>query len=211
MPITISGSGITSSEILDGTITNADVNDVAASKLTGALPAISGASLTNLPAGGVTEADQWRVTSDSQGNTNPITSNWERVDTGIFGVLGTGMTQSSGNFTFPSTGYWLVRFYSRIGTNSHSQGCHNYIHTTSNNSSYGMRASSSQGIYSFYGSYNSSADSYGTVIVEYLMDVTNTSTHKCRFGYGAGQGGEKLMGSSTYSYTYATFTRLGDT
>jgi len=48
MAITINGSGITSSEIADGTITNADVNDVAASKLTGALPAIDGASLTGL-------------------------------------------------------------------------------------------------------------------------------------------------------------------
>jgi hypothetical protein len=49
MAITISGSGITSANIADGTIVNADVNDVAASKLTGALPAISGASLTSLP------------------------------------------------------------------------------------------------------------------------------------------------------------------
>jgi len=52
MAITISGSGITSANIADGTIVNADVNDVAASKLTGALPAIDGSSLTNLPAGG---------------------------------------------------------------------------------------------------------------------------------------------------------------
>jgi hypothetical protein len=46
-----SGS-VTSATILDATIANGDVNDLAASKLTGALPAISGASLTNLPAGG---------------------------------------------------------------------------------------------------------------------------------------------------------------
>ena len=43
---------VTSAKILDGTIANGDVNDLAASKLTGALPAISGASLTGLPAGG---------------------------------------------------------------------------------------------------------------------------------------------------------------
>ena len=52
MAITISGSGITSANIADGTIVNADVADVAASKLTGALPAIDGSSLTNLPGGG---------------------------------------------------------------------------------------------------------------------------------------------------------------
>ena len=46
MAITISGSGITSANIADGTIVNADVADVAASKLTGALPAIDGSALT---------------------------------------------------------------------------------------------------------------------------------------------------------------------
>jgi hypothetical protein len=46
----IDGS-ITSTKIADGTILNADINDVAASKLTGALPVISGASLTGLKAG----------------------------------------------------------------------------------------------------------------------------------------------------------------
>ena len=46
----IEDSAITSAKILDGTIANADVNDLASSKLTGALPAISGASLTALNA-----------------------------------------------------------------------------------------------------------------------------------------------------------------
>ena len=49
MPTTISGStGV--SQIQDGVVTNADIDTVAASKLTGALPAISGASLTALNA-----------------------------------------------------------------------------------------------------------------------------------------------------------------
>jgi len=52
MAISINGNGITSANIADGAITNADIADVAASKLTGALPAISGAALTNLPGGG---------------------------------------------------------------------------------------------------------------------------------------------------------------
>ena len=43
---------VDSGTIATGTIVDADVANVAASKLTGALPAISGASLTNLPAGG---------------------------------------------------------------------------------------------------------------------------------------------------------------
>ena len=40
---------VTSPGITDSSVTNAKIADVAASKLTGALPAISGAALTNLP------------------------------------------------------------------------------------------------------------------------------------------------------------------
>jgi len=66
MAIVINGSGtvtglsvgglpdgtVDSGTIATGTIVDADVANVAASKLTGALPAISGAALTNLPGGG---------------------------------------------------------------------------------------------------------------------------------------------------------------
>ena len=41
-------------KVQDGIIVDADIDTVAASKLTGALPAISGANLTNLPASGPT-------------------------------------------------------------------------------------------------------------------------------------------------------------
>jgi hypothetical protein len=41
-----------------------------------------------------------------------ITANLERVDTAPQGYLaGSGMSQSSGVFTFPSTGIWLVEIY----------------------------------------------------------------------------------------------------
>jgi hypothetical protein len=43
-------SNVTTAKINNGAVTDAKINTVAASKLTGALPAISGANLTNLPA-----------------------------------------------------------------------------------------------------------------------------------------------------------------
>ena len=46
---TLATDSVVTGKIADGTIANADIADLAASKLTGALPAISGASLTNLP------------------------------------------------------------------------------------------------------------------------------------------------------------------
>ena len=45
---TLATDSVVTGKIADGTIANADIADLAASKLTGALPAISGASLTGL-------------------------------------------------------------------------------------------------------------------------------------------------------------------
>ena len=46
----LADDAVTTAKILDANITDAKVNTLSASKLTGALPAISGANLTNLPA-----------------------------------------------------------------------------------------------------------------------------------------------------------------
>ena len=43
------------------------------------------------------------------------------------------------------------------------------------------------------------------------MDVQNTTTHKVKLTFGAGQGGEYAHGDSNYTYTYGLFERLGDT
>ena len=92
--------------------------------LTGATPvANGGTALTSgfVNGGGLTEADTWRVTTNFQGDVTPIASNWERDDTALNGLIGTGMSQSSGIFTFPNTGYYLVTFnmcYSSGGTDN---------------------------------------------------------------------------------------------
>ena len=46
MALVLNGSGITSANLVNGTIVDEDVADLAASKLTGALPAIDGSALT---------------------------------------------------------------------------------------------------------------------------------------------------------------------
>ena len=57
---------------------------------------------------GIKVADQWRLTTNITNTNADITSNLERIDTAPQGVLGTGMSESSGIFTFPSTGIWQV-------------------------------------------------------------------------------------------------------
>jgi len=171
----------------------------------------AGSAPTMQAGGGVTECDQWRLTTDFQGNATPIASNLERNDCNSFGLLGTGMSQSSGIFTFPSTGYWLVRYQVLAGTNyssgAETQGCWGHIQTTVDNSTYVSVASAQQGTKNFNNSYHSGINTY----CEALIDVTNTTNVKVRFSFGAGQGGEWCRGSSTAQQTGMTFLRLGDT
>tara|TARA_B100001250_G_scaffold255540_1_gene219944 strand:+ start:24 stop:1616 length:1593 start_codon:yes stop_codon:yes gene_type:complete len=157
--------------------------------------------------GGIDTAYQWRTTADATGNQVPITS-WEKVDTyGGGGYGDTDMVESSGIFTFPSTGFWLIKFQMHADSDNHTQNIIARIDVTTDNSSYAHASRVAQGIYD----YNNSYPSHAALFCEHIFDVTSTTNCKVRFSYGAGQGGERLRGSGTYTYTGATFIRLGDT
>jgi len=156
---------------------------------------------------GITEADQWRLTTAYTGDADPITSNLERIDNSTRGngTLGTGMTESSGVFTFPSTGIWLIRFY-RVGfKNGDSRSFDAYIQTTVDNSNYDIANIGTSFVQQTGGT------NTGVMAVnEVLFDVTNTSTHKCRFRTSDAVS-TTTNGSTDVNYTYMTFIRLGDT
>ena len=60
-----------------------------------------------------TTVDLWRQNADTAINAateTVLTANWEQVDTDSFGGIGTAMSQSSGIFTFPETGIYLIIF-----------------------------------------------------------------------------------------------------
>ena len=64
---------------------------------------------SDISAGGLEEADQWALTANfTTAGDNDITSNLARPTGTLQSYIGTGMTQSSGVFTFPSTGYYLI-------------------------------------------------------------------------------------------------------
>ena len=117
------------------------------------------------------------------------------------------MSESSGIFTFPSTGWWSVVFHLGGYSDGSTQNLIAQIMVTTDNSSYQHTCLAQQGIYDFSNSY----PSHASMTAQALVDVTSTTNVKVRFDYGAGQGGEYAKGSSTYTYTNAIFTRLGDT
>jgi hypothetical protein len=162
----------------------------------------SGTFTSSLPNTGITEADQWRVTANITANVNPISANLERNDSPGFAYLGTGMTVSSGIWTFPSTGLWSItsRSYTEAVPNDNVVM---RIYTTTDNSSY---TEVSLGV----SSGDSSTTGGGTNVSNILFNVTDTSTHKLKFGAGSLASGSYFHGDTTRNYTYFTFIRLGD-
>jgi len=170
----------------------------------------SSATLTGIgtaTVNGITVADQWRLTTNFTGDATPIASNLERVDGAGQGTLGTAMAESSGIFTFPSTGIWFVKY--DVNT-FHNTG--NWYHTlaiqvTTNNSSYTTRASGEA-----WGTQAGEAQTFYTSgTANTLVDVTDTTQVKVRFTIDAFSGTATTMGSTNNNVTYMTFIRLGDT
>ena len=64
-------------------------------------------------AGKAVEADQYQINSDISSDSIPITTLVRPTGT-LQAYPGTGMSQSSGTWTFPSTGYYEVFIYGRI-------------------------------------------------------------------------------------------------
>ena len=96
--------------------------------------------------GGITAASQWRLTADLTGDSTEqvFTANLEVVDTDGYGSLGSDMTESSGVFTFPSTGYWLISFHGYADLQGDSQAEFRIL-TTVNNADYGTASEAGLG------------------------------------------------------------------
>ena len=185
------------------TISAANCTNIPAANLTGTLPAISGANLTGITAG-ITEADQRRVnTSFNVNGSSFITSNWERVDSTGWDKIGTGMSESSGVFTFPSTGIWNVIFWTTVRPtdNTTMYAGVEYYYTTDN--------SSYSNVANFYGGVSTTAF-FDNIFAQHIFDISNVSTHKLRFrASSASTCG--YSGNTSETQLAATFIRLGDT
>ena len=153
--------------------------------------------------GGITEADMFRLTANSSGDIDPISSNLERVDDATFSKIGTGVSVSSGTFSFASTGLYLIILNATFFFNGAADSNVNaVIKGTSDNSSYDVLGSAECGG-------DTSNNKKKEATTQTFFNCTNTSTHKIRFSTQS-MGSNSLLGNTDQNNTIFTFIRLGD-
>ena len=154
--------------------------------------------------GGITSASMFRLTTTFQ-NDATITSNIEEVDSDGYGGLGTAVTESSGIFSFPSTGIWLILAQASFQTESGQSDNFSKINimVTTNNSSYDPAATGWQG--------GIDSTEYRGVTTHHILDVTDTSNVKVKFEIDVNNSQTYTLGNSTSTNTGFSFIRLGDT
>ena len=150
---------------------------------------------------GITMADQWRLAGDNnKTNDQVIDSNWERTDT-FFAQIGTGMSESSGVFTFPQTGVYFVLAQLQMNGNASYAGVSVEISTNSGGSYGGFT----------YGYQNmSTVAGYHHLSLHGVCDIANASTHRLRM-LAVNNASTQYSGNTNNYRCGMTFIRLGDT
>jgi len=154
---------------------------------------------------GITMADQWRTTTVQTHNVDPVQS-LERTDTDGFAQIGTGMSQASGIFTFPNTGIYHIIANFGWYRNQNDRLIQGQIITTTDNSSYSTASTCYGHTVNGLGDFVFSSGS-----CTFIFDVTDTTTHKVKFGSFAQDSATTLNGDSDANRTHFTFIRLSNT
>jgi len=131
--------------------------------------------------GGIDELDDWIIDADLNMTANSetfITANWARK-TNQYGagssLIGTGMSESSGVFTFPSTGYWWIHAeFDAYADSDAAVQQYLMLQTTANNSSFGTAR---------WGFFGQSDGHYNTVSLDWIYDVTDTTNRTLKVKY----------------------------
>jgi hypothetical protein len=200
-----------------GSVTNAMLaGSIDESKLLGSIPnsklanstiSVNGTSIALGASGsistGLTEVDMWRLNASHTGST--VFTNWERIDNLNGTYVGTGMSVSSGVFTFPSTGKYYIDLKGHTeNPNANNTDVDVRLQvSTDGGSNFNTTSSAwSQGRGSGY-TYH-----FGTFT---LLDVTSTSNVKVRVRSNSPRSDQSYYGDTNRTDTGIMFMKVGST
>jgi len=189
-----------------GNIVIPDAGNIGSASDTDAISISSGGVVTfsQTPVGAfISEADMFRLTSDTSNGANAdITANLERVDDATFSKIGTGMTESSGIFTFPSTGLYQVICNPSVIAVSDNQAA--VITNVSSNS-----GGAFDEVAVATGGGGGGAYDMNSVYSPAFVNVTNASTFQVKFTTSGFAASSRVQGDSDRTRTCFIFIKLG--
>ena len=157
---------------------------------------------------GIKTYDCYELTADITSN-GVVTSNLARetaANRTLVTNLGTGMTESSGIFTFPSTGKWKVTVHIYAVNNTADSILMNTVTTNDNFSTEDYAAIAKMG------NNSSTSPLGGGASSEVLLDIQDTANDKVKFEAISIGSGSYFVGTlDGIKETYFVFERLGDT
>lgn len=190
-------SNLNATKLTTGTIPNARYGT----------PTFNGSNLTGV-GGGITSVNEYFLTSGETFNTG--IAYIEGAVTRTSSSYGTALTVTSEQetngrwgrtFQFATTGVYLIKF-NISGYSSSSDSREAFIHySTDSGSTYNTIALG----------YSDGTNTWTNNNVAVVLDVTNTSTSRIRFGMQNVSSAVTVNGNSSMAQTSMTFIRLGDT
>ena len=157
-----------------------------------------------------THIDIWRVTSDmSLSSGNYITSNWSRApqssaEDQLTALKGAQVTQSSGVFTFPTTGIWQIMFQIEIYKNGACRWFEaGMMGTVDNFSSEKVLATGYASLFS------SGANTHASARTSTFYKVSDVSNNKIKFRTNMATGVTNES-SLTSNNTWVEFVRVSE-
>ena len=205
----ISGvDGSVSAPAVTGTDSNTGITFPAADTIkfsTGGVErmAITNSGISGISAG-ITALNVWYLTSSFQGSADPV-QNWAKYDLDYNTAgFGSDMTESSGIWTFPTTGYWEIcchaYFFGGGSGYGAAQSCAmDAVFSIDSGSNY-----DTSNRFSYSNVPGTSGYWYSQNINYFYFDVTNTSTHKMKVRVHSAP-------STDPGGTFVRFKRLADT
>ena len=165
-------------------------------------------TITGTPTG-LPNAQLWYHTSQPYvGTTSAKLTAWSAHNGSQIGSIGTGITHSSGNFTFPSTGIWLIKskisFY--LSASNSARYILSTIHSSTNS---GSNFTQVDEAISNITSADSGNNDLGATYNQYILDVTDATNQRVAIYSGSSNGQTRI---ETYNKaTNILFVKLGDT
>ena len=158
---------------------------------------------------------QWRLAQNSNSGTNNFlqgSGTWEPVDNAAYHGIGNypssadmSLDVSTGTFSFPRTGVYLVRFFASVHLKANDTTVDLFIYATID----GGATNYIEQARFMIGNSDASFDTWGNGVCETLVNVTNTTNVKVRFGTGNFSTGTYVGGDDTRTFSGAMFERKG--